>query len=286
MLLKNLTHHLETLAPLAWQEEWDNSGLQLGNLEKNIKTIVLALDIDSKTVNFARDKNADLIITHHPMFFAGIKSLNHAVHEQKNIMDLVQSEIHVYSMHTNLDAAPWGVNYSLAKAFELDNKITPYVLTPHGLTIKEALLPTWIPNREQYVGRQVGLVQLIRQESQLEHWYTFAKALAQGHIQCNFSEDKIVQKIALSGGSWDGTWNLATVEQDIHLIITGEMKYHDSLYFRERGIAVICLGHYLSEYFVLEDLGHYISNILAQEKEETHHVHVYSGQNYYDLESV
>ena len=97
MILRDLIKYLELFAPLAWQEEWDNAGLQVGNLEREIKTIVLALDADFRALEYCVEVGADLLITHHPMIFSPIYSINSDNAKEDLILKFIENKTSVYS---------------------------------------------------------------------------------------------------------------------------------------------------------------------------------------------
>lgn len=124
MKLKNIVSLLEKDYPLEFKEDWDNPGLLLGETNSEIKTIVLTLDITNDLIDYAIDKNADLIISHHPLIFNGIKQINNKTLLGKKILRLIKNDINVYTMHTNIDAACGGLNdYILEKLGVTESKI-------------------------------------------------------------------------------------------------------------------------------------------------------------------
>ncbi|MGE5404994.1 MAG: Nif3-like dinuclear metal center hexameric protein [Candidatus Saccharibacteria bacterium] len=125
---------VESLAPLDLAESWDNCGLQLGCRDKEVKSILVALDIDRAAVDAACRLKADLVISHHPLFFKGVDCIDFGQNQGQLIRDLIQHDITVYSAHTNLDSAPQGLNEYLAGKFELQN------IRPLGSIKKEELL--------------------------------------------------------------------------------------------------------------------------------------------------
>ena len=116
MKLINVIKELEKIYPLSYQESWDNCGLQLGNVEQNIKKIMTTLEITKDVVNEAIDKKIDLIITHHPLIFKPLKNIT-----DEKILQLIQHNICVYAMHTNVDVAINGMNDWLCEEIGLTN---------------------------------------------------------------------------------------------------------------------------------------------------------------------
>ena len=109
MKLKAIIKSMECLAPADWQEDWDKSGLQMGDPEEEVPKILLALDADSRAAEKASACGAGLIITHHPLFFNPAEGLRSYVPEEALLRRLIKEDIAVYSAHTNLDAAPWSL---------------------------------------------------------------------------------------------------------------------------------------------------------------------------------
>lgn len=116
----NIVRFFERISPSKLAEDWDNVGLLVGSFEKVINKAMLCLDVTSKVVDEAVKNNVDIIISHHPLIFKGLKRINKEDFKGSIIYRLIQNDISVYSAHTNLDAASDGVNYQLAKALELD----------------------------------------------------------------------------------------------------------------------------------------------------------------------
>ncbi|MFQ5646050.1 MAG: Nif3-like dinuclear metal center hexameric protein [bacterium] len=117
----NVLTLLESLAPPWLACEWDNSGLQVGNPRATVNHILLALTPEEKVVAEAISIKADLIITHHPLFFSPIKSLTTDNPTARIARQLISSDINLYCAHTNLDASDQGVSQILAERVGLEN---------------------------------------------------------------------------------------------------------------------------------------------------------------------
>ena len=103
------------------QEDWDNSGLQVGSMNDDIKNIMLTLDMDLHAIQYAVSTNTDLIITHHPFLFSGIKSVDFNTYEGIVIKELITKGISLYSMHTSFDMADYGVSCKLAEKLNISD---------------------------------------------------------------------------------------------------------------------------------------------------------------------
>ncbi len=119
MIVKEIEKILEDIAPkrLAWEK--DNVGLQVGSPEKPVHKILLTLDLTEDTIDECINKNIDLIISHHPLIYVPIKSINSNDTKGKLVFKLVSNNISLISVHTNLDFTKHGVSYALAEKLEL-----------------------------------------------------------------------------------------------------------------------------------------------------------------------
>ncbi|HEY8391943.1 MAG TPA: Nif3-like dinuclear metal center hexameric protein [Capillibacterium sp.] len=117
--VREITAVLEELAPPALAESWDNVGLQVGRLDREVSGLLLALDLSKAVLEEAHQKNANLIVTHHPLIFKPITSLRFDRPGGKIWEELVNGGFIVYSMHTNFDRAADGLNQYLAELLHL-----------------------------------------------------------------------------------------------------------------------------------------------------------------------
>jgi dinuclear metal center YbgI/SA1388 family protein len=118
---KDVINFLEELAPPYLSEDWDNVGLMMGSKSKKIEKVLICLDITKSVVQEAISIKADMIISHHPFLFKGIKRIIPEDPKGELIYSLIKEDICVYSAHTNLDFAENGLNYTLAKSLGLKN---------------------------------------------------------------------------------------------------------------------------------------------------------------------
>ena len=140
MKLIELTDFLDSSIPLSFQEDYDNSGLQIGDPGMEVKSVLLALDMTEEILDEAVASGCNLIITHHPLIFSGIKRLTGKSTSEKIIVKAVKSEVAIYSAHTNLDIFNGGVSRKMAEKLSLQNI---KVLSPlKGRLLK---LVTYIP---------------------------------------------------------------------------------------------------------------------------------------------
>lgn len=141
MKLLEITQYLENIAPLAYQESYDNSGLIVGDPSMEIKKAIVSLDCLEEVVDEAIRDGANLIISHHPIVFSGLKKFNGNTYIEKVVMKAIKNDIALYAIHTNLDNVRHGVNAKIAERLGLVNL---QILAPKtGLLSK---LQTFVPH--------------------------------------------------------------------------------------------------------------------------------------------
>ena len=127
MKVKEITSCIESFAPLSYQESYDNAGFQAGDPEQEVSAALLCIDVTEEVLHEAVRRKANLIISHHPVIFDGIKKLTGSCPAERIIMEAIRKGLSVYSAHTNLDAVHLGVNLRIADRLEL---MKPLILSP------------------------------------------------------------------------------------------------------------------------------------------------------------
>jgi len=121
MQLKQITQYLESIAPLAYQESYDNAGLIIGQPGDEISGVLITLDITEDILDEAISKNLNLVIAHHPIVFSGIKKLNGKNYIERCMAKAIKNDIAIYAAHTNLDGVFGGVNSKICEKLQLQN---------------------------------------------------------------------------------------------------------------------------------------------------------------------
>ncbi|GAA4782360.1 Nif3-like dinuclear metal center hexameric protein [Olivibacter ginsenosidimutans] len=151
MILKALIDYLESLAPLAYQETYDNAGLIVGHPNQEIHQAIVALDCTEEVIEEAVSKQCNLIIAHHPIVFKGLKRFNGQTYVERVVMKAIKHGIALYAIHTNLDNMYHGVNRKIAEKLGLEqlsilspkadllSKLVVFVPSDHVETVRTAL---------------------------------------------------------------------------------------------------------------------------------------------------
>lgn len=122
MRIKTITSWIETIAPVSFQESYDNAGLIIGDENREVNSVLVTLDVTPEVVQEARMKQIGLIISHHPLIFKGLKKINGKNQVERSVIEAIQNNIAIYAAHTNLDAVIGGVNSVFCSKLGLVNQ--------------------------------------------------------------------------------------------------------------------------------------------------------------------
>ena len=119
MNVQTIVNQLESFAPLAFQEDFDNCGLLIGNRNQTVEGILICLDVTEAVVDEAITTKHNMIVCHHPLIFKGLKSLTGRNEVERCVMKAIKHDIAIYAAHTSLDSAPDGVSVLMAQKLGL-----------------------------------------------------------------------------------------------------------------------------------------------------------------------
>lgn len=151
MTVSEITSILESFAPLAFQEDYDNSGLIVGDANMEVKGILLTIDVTPQVVAEALAKGLNLIIAHHPIIFKGLKRITGKSYVDQVVIDAIKNDIAIYAAHTNVDSVIGGVSFKMAELLGLRNtevlcpmqgqlvKLVTFVPTKHADDVRRAI---------------------------------------------------------------------------------------------------------------------------------------------------
>ena len=210
MLVKDLYEFLDKLSPFSLQEKWDNSGLIVGNMEDKFNRVYISLDLDKKMLEEIEPNS--LIITHHPLIFSPLKTVNYDSYSTKILQILIKKDIKLISMHTNIDKTHLN-KYVGSRILGFDVECADDFICYANVDMNFDVLK-----------------QLVKEKLNLQ----FTKT-----VKCTQN----IKKIALTTGA--GMSLISHIKADCFL--TGDIKYHDAMEAKSRNINLIDIGHYESE---------------------------------------
>ncbi len=143
MTIRDITNHLEELAPLTYAEDFDNVGLLIGDYSTKVTGVLVTLDTLESVVDEAITKKCNLIVSFHPIIFSGLKKLNGANYVERVVLKAIKNDIAIYAIHTALDNSFQGVSAKMAEVLGLTN--TKVLLPKQGFIKK---LTTYVPKKD------------------------------------------------------------------------------------------------------------------------------------------
>lgn len=150
MVIQDVINHLETFAPLAYAEDFDNVGLLVGDKNAKLSGVLVTLDTIEAVVDEAIENNCNLIVSFHPIIFKGLKKLTGKTYVERTVQKAIKNDIAIYAIHTALDNHINGVNDFICEKLQLNNR---EILIPQSETIKK--LTTFVPVEEANLLRDV-----------------------------------------------------------------------------------------------------------------------------------
>jgi len=247
---KRLIESLELLAPLELQAENDNSGWQIDLGRHDISRILVALEITPDVINEAKGKGADLIITHHPLLYnpLGKVDVNAPDTSGAFLAVLISAGISLYSAHTSFDAAQWGMNYELARAFGLAD-VRGFPEPKRG---EPAMGRKGILANPQPLGALVA---------HAEHIFGMP-----GRLRYIGDSATMIESIAICGGG-AGEYVTSAIEEGVDLYITSDVKHHEAQWAKARDLALIDGGHWGTEWHFAPVVAAYLRKLFYRDAE-------------------
>jgi len=233
MLVQDILHILESIAPPHLQESYDNAGLIVGDPAREVSGILFCLDSTEAVVEEALALGCNLVIAHHPIVFRGLKRFNGSNYVERTVMQAIREGVALYAIHTNLDNVyRQGVNAKIAEKL--------------GLTDTRILLPR--PGAPEIGAGLIGL--LPEPVAETDFLLQVKTALRASCVRHTALRNRPVRSVAVCGGS--GSFLLPeALRAGADVFVTADFKYHE--FFDAEGRLVIAdIGHYESEQFTIE----------------------------------
>lgn len=241
--VKDIAKIVSEMAPARLAEDWDNVGLQVGRNEKEVRVILCALDFSAEVLEQATQLHADIIVTHHPAIFRGIKQLTDLDWRTALLLEASRKDIAVYSAHTNLDSVAGGVNDVLANLLELTNV--------EGFSEEDTL-------------QGIGRIGALKEATDLDAFAEKVKRVLKLQHVTVVSAGRKVHKVAVCGGSGMDFLDYA-VQAGADTYVTGDVKYHDAQDAQGKHINLIDATHQATELPVINELADRLALRLSRE---------------------
>ncbi len=240
--IADVVEYLDQFASPELAEDWDNTGLLVGDPNSEVQRIMTCLTVTPETVAEAVKRKADLIVTHHPLPFRPLRQITTGEPTGRMLWDLIRSGISVYSPHTRFDSTSDGINAQLARRLGLAN-VQP-IQPPAKLPAETNLGAGRIGNLGVAVAA-TDWVARVKQEFRLES------------LQWSGEPDWVVRNVAIACGS-GGSLLDAAIELGCDAFLTGETSFHTCLAARAAHVVLVTVGHFTSERFAVEWLADHL----------------------------
>ena len=236
---KDILDFIESIAPKSLAMEWDNVGLLCGQADKEVKTVLVALDPFTGVCEEAAKVGADLLVTHHPLIFQPLAAVTDETTVGRAVMTLIKNDIAAINAHTNLDCADGGVNDTLAQTLKLKN-------------IEK------VPNDHEGLLRQ-GIVETQDLDAFLDRVEQMLGCSGLRYV----SGGKQVQRVAVGGGAC-GSALQEVIAAGCDTFVTADVKYNQFCDAKELGLNLIDAGHFATENPVVAVLAEKIAAAFPQ----------------------
>lgn len=229
MVLKEIIDIIESVAPRRQQEAWDNSGLQVGDVSREIHSVLLSVDVSEAVVAEAIRVGCDMIVSHHPLLFHGLKHLTGSTPQERCVAQAIRHNIAIYSSHTSMDKALRGVSGRMAEQLGLQD-IRILVPSPEdshvglgaiGTLPKPVLWSAWLKQVQQVFGAD--------------------------YVRYTKPVTPTISRVALCGGA-GAEFIPDAIAAGADTYLSADMKYHD-MQAAAGQIMAVDIDHWVSEHF-------------------------------------
>ncbi|MCK9300060.1 MAG: Nif3-like dinuclear metal center hexameric protein [Bacteroidales bacterium] len=243
MKVQDICKLIEDFAPLNLQEDYDNAGLILGDPTAQVKAVLVCLDVSEAVLDEALDTGCNMVVSHHPLIFKGIKSITGKNSMERSLIKAIQNKMAIYAGHTNVDAVMEGVN---AKICEKMNLSSTSILVPRADTLNAG----------------AGMTGFLEQDLDEKD---FLKRVKQKFgckmLRHSALTGRTIKKVAVCGGS-GSEFITAAIAAGADAFITADIKYHQFAEVDDK-LLLIDAGHYETEQFTKDLFVELISKNIA-----------------------
>lgn len=228
---------------MSYQESWDNSGMQVGNRAADIKAVLLTTDVTESVVSESISKGCNLIISHHPLIFRGLKHLTGSTPQERCVEMAIRHDIAIYSAHTSMDSVLCGVSGRMADILGLREQ---QILVPSGPSTHSKTSIHSINSKNSAV-YGLGVIGILPQPISAAEFVAMVKERFGAQYVRFTAWNKPVQRVALCGGAGaEFCENAIAAGADAYL--TADVKYHEFCDANGR-ILLVDIDHWVSEHY-------------------------------------
>ncbi len=225
--VRDIVKEIEKAAPRSLQESWDNTGLQVGDPSAPVTGVMISLDVTPALVDEAIEAGCNMVISHHPLIFKGLKSVTGQTEVEKAVIKAIREGVAVYSSHTALDNASAGVSVEMARRL--------------GATVLRPLVS--LPGHDDLgTGVVAELSEPLTPGEFVDH---VKRAFGARIARTTRPGDELISRIALCGGA-GGSFIGDAIAERCQAYVTGDIRYHDFLDYGP-SIFLVDIGHYETE---------------------------------------
>ena len=237
-LLSEVIEYLHSIAPNHYQESYDNSGLLVGNANAEVKGILVSLDVTEAVIDEAISLDANVIVSHHPIIFGGLKRIVGRNYVERIVAKAIKNDINLFAIHTNLDNVyQHGVNTHIASRL--------------GLTDVHILKPNLGLEDNKTVGAGV-IGELASQMDEMAFLEQLKLTMKVSIVKYTALRSRPIKRVAICGGSGRFLLNDA-IAQEADIFISSDFKYHE-FFDADNQIVIADIGHFESEQFTIDML--------------------------------
>ncbi|MGN0201326.1 MAG: Nif3-like dinuclear metal center hexameric protein [Candidatus Cryptobacteroides sp.] len=231
MKVRDIAAAVEEFAPLSLQEGWDNSGLCIGSPDQEVKSVLVGFDCTPELLDEAVETGADMVVTHHPLIFNGLKKISPDDSVGRTVIKAVSCGIAVYAAHTNADKVAGGVSGAMASRLGLSDV---EILDPDG------------------EGTGFGIVGNLPEPMRAEAFVAFVKkAFGLSAVRCSHLPEREISRVAMCGGSGSSFIGRARA-CGAQAYVSGDISYHH--FFSPEDFLIVDIGHFEGEVDIVDIL--------------------------------
>lgn len=227
---------MNKISPEENSSEWDNSGIQILFRERDLKKILVTLDVTKEVIDEAISKKSDMILAHHPLIFKPVSKIDNKEQNSSNLIKLIENRISVYSAHTSFDIAQGGNNDYLIELLEFNAAES---------TFKDIESSDIEFVRFAYLKKEMSIMdisELIKRKLQICH-----------KLNTVYNNEEPIEKVAICTGAGGNLVKYA-LDNECDLLITGDINYHTALEAKECNLKLIDITHYHSEKIFIKNI--------------------------------